>query len=134
MEAHVQPRWWAGPLHIHPRQEERIEVLAGELAARLDGHTERRERGEQLAIEAGTPHTLWNAADSDARLLIRFTPALRTEALFETAIGLGRKRRTMTPAKELLWLLIATRGYRDEIRLAWRAGLRRKAWTSRARP
>ncbi|MDF2704007.1 MAG: hypothetical protein K0S10_2953, partial [Rubrobacteraceae bacterium] len=31
------PGWTTGPDHIHPRQEERFEVLSGRLGLRVDG-------------------------------------------------------------------------------------------------
>jgi hypothetical protein len=65
--------------------------------------------------------TLANAGAEDVRLLVEFRPALRSENLFETFFGVGPGRSTARRLRDLVRLLVATRGYRDEIRIAWRS-------------
>jgi quercetin dioxygenase-like cupin family protein len=50
----------ARPLHSHPCEEERLELLAG--AMELDVAAERHmlERGDEAVIPAGTPHSWRN--------------------------------------------------------------------------
>jgi mannose-6-phosphate isomerase-like protein (cupin superfamily) len=117
LELRAAPRWSAGPVHVHPKQEERIEVIAGTLASQLGGREKTCRPGEVVRVPAGAPHTIWNAGDSELVLLVEFRPALRMAEAFETAIGLGRTRRTATPLRELVRVFLDTRGYRDEFRL-----------------
>jgi quercetin dioxygenase-like cupin family protein len=121
VDVSAKPRWSAGPIHIHPRQEERVDVLAGRLRARVGDVACEHGPGDALSIPPGTPHTLDNAGDGDVHLVVEFRPALRMESLLETAFGVGPGRRGAARLRDLVRLLVATRGYRDEIRLAWRS-------------
>jgi quercetin dioxygenase-like cupin family protein len=118
LDVRVRPRWNAGPLHIHPHQREEVEVMSGSVRSIRGGAEDRHEAGEIDQIAAGMPHTLWNGGHNDAVLSIRFRPALRTAELFETALGVGRKRWTRTRLIDLLRLLWSTRAYRDEFRFS----------------
>jgi hypothetical protein len=88
------PDWVMGPDHLHPRQEERLEVLAGELGLRVAGAPSVHRAGEVAVIRPGTAHTAWNAGDGEIHVLVDFRPALRTEALLDTMVGLAREGRT----------------------------------------
>lgn len=121
VEVSARPRWSAGPLHIHPRQEERVRVLSGRLRSRTSDGERDHGPSDVVSVPAGTPHTLVNAGEGDIRLLVEFRPALRTEALFQTFFGVGPGRRTAARLRNLLRVLVATRGYRDEIRITWRS-------------
>lgn len=112
------PRWTAGPTHVHPKQEERVEVLAGTLRSRIGRRNATHGPSDAVRIPPGTPHTLWNAGDDQLRLVVEFRPSLRMEAAFEIGFGVGRTRRTRTPLRELARLVLVSRGYRDEVRLA----------------
>ncbi|MGH3433397.1 MAG: cupin domain-containing protein [Thermocrispum sp.] len=115
-ELHLESTWTAGeskppPRHLHPRQDERFEVLAGELTVEVGGEPRRvLSAGESLEVPRGTAHRMWNAGEQTARATWRVTPALRTEQMLRF-IGEG-----MSPPRvaTLLWR------YRDEYRLARR--------------
>lgn len=96
------------PLHWHPRQRERFEVLEGELTVEL-GHDKPRVVGigEVLDIPARTPHRMWNAGSAAARASWLITPAARTEEMF----------RYMAGGTGLLRGLRLILTYRDEFRL-----------------
>lgn len=85
--AHVPAR------HVHPSQEERFTVIAGQMRFRV-GRFGRRviqaRPGETIRVPPGTPHWFGNssAAMSHARVEVR--PALRMEELFELTEALGR--------------------------------------------
>jgi hypothetical protein len=49
------PTGVAEPLHVHPRQESRAEVMAGTLRFVVDGQERRLGPGETIAIPAGVP-------------------------------------------------------------------------------
>ena len=88
------PGWTTGPDHIHPRQEERFEVLSGRLGLRVDGVERVLGEGEAVVATAGSAHAAWNAGDDTVHALVDFRPALRTETAFETLAGLARDGKT----------------------------------------
>jgi quercetin dioxygenase-like cupin family protein len=110
--------WTTGPDHIHPRQEERFEVLSGKLGLRMEGAEHFLGEGEVIVAPAGSAHAAWNASsDDEVHALIDFRPALRTETAFETLAGLardGKTNRAGAPKNPLLLALIL-REYEDEI-------------------
>ena len=69
--------------HVHPEQEERIEVLAGTVHCRVSGEVREVRTGETLVIPPGTPHALWNENPSGSRAIADSRPALEMLALFE---------------------------------------------------
>ena len=73
------------PEHLHPRQEERFEVLEGAVRTIVDGAERRYEKGETFAVPAGTPHQM--TGDGPARVHWEVRPALRTAAFFETLLS-----------------------------------------------
>ena len=75
-EAAVMP-----PEHLHPRQDERFEVLEGAVRAIVGGAERRYESGESFSVPAGTPHRM--AAEAATRLRWEVRPALRTAEFFE---------------------------------------------------
>jgi quercetin dioxygenase-like cupin family protein len=75
--------------HLHPTLVERFTVLEGELTLKLDGKTSVMRQGESAAVEPGTWHDWWNAADRDARVRVEVTPGERFAHLIETLFGLA---------------------------------------------
>lgn len=115
-----EPRWTTGPDHIHRRQEERFEVLAGRLALRVNGVERVHGAGDVIVAPAGAPHAAWNAGDDDVHVLVDFRPALRTETAFETLAGLardGKTTKTGVPRNPLRAALVLQE-FADEFALA----------------
>ena len=80
------------PVHLHPHQRERFEVLEGTLRVRVgDEHERAHGAGETFEVPAATPHTM--NADGPARTRWEVAPALRTAEFFETLYG-GRATET----------------------------------------
>jgi quercetin dioxygenase-like cupin family protein len=75
------------PQHYHPAQQERYEVVDGDISVLLDGRLVRLRAGDQLVIPVGAKHAVWSEGGGRIRWLI--TPALRTEQFFETVYGLA---------------------------------------------
>jgi quercetin dioxygenase-like cupin family protein len=73
------------PPHLHPRQEERFEVLSGRVEVRLGDEHRVLETGDTLEVPRGIVHEMSAAGGEPARLLWQTRPALRTEQFFETA-------------------------------------------------
>ena len=91
--------------HVHPRQEERIEVVYGTLRFRLGGEEQELGAGQALVLPPGVPHTLWNVGEGQARCLFDVRPALKTEAAFVGFAGFN-------PEAALLYRQLRDAGYR----------------------
>lgn len=107
----VESTWTAGGsaprTHWHPRQDERFEVLEGELTVELGGGPPRVLRaGDTLDVPARTAHRMWNAGSAPVRATWRVTPALRTEEMFRYI------DRGMSPLRGLRMLWTFRREFR----------------------
>ena len=81
-ETIVQPGGGGGPLHRHRFQEERFEILEGEIVGRI-GRTRRRVRaGETFVLPPDAPHTFTVEADEPARFITEFRPGMRLAEFF----------------------------------------------------
>jgi len=108
----------AEPMHIHPRQESRAEVVAGTLRFVVDGNERRLAPGEAITIPAGTPHYFLNDGHEDAVAIQEFRPALRTAEFFEALFELARRGELDERGKpSLLRLAILGPAFADEIRV-----------------
>jgi quercetin dioxygenase-like cupin family protein len=119
MEASYEPGSVEPPEHLHPNQDERFEILAGTMEARIAGQSQLLEAGEEVFIPAGTPHAMWNGGTETARVAWETRPALRTEEFFravarvaEAAVS-GEPLPDGAPSGEALLA-----EFRDEFRLA----------------
>ena len=74
-----EPGWTTGPDHVHPRQEERFEVISGKLGLRVEGVERVLGDGEEIMAPARSAYAAWNAGEDQVHALIDFRPALRTE-------------------------------------------------------
>jgi mannose-6-phosphate isomerase-like protein (cupin superfamily) len=84
-----------GGQHIHPKQEERFEVVEGTMRFRMGRKRVVAGPGEVVVVPPGQKHDFANAGDEDALVRVEVQPALRMEELFETAVGLAQDGRTM---------------------------------------
>jgi mannose-6-phosphate isomerase-like protein (cupin superfamily) len=71
------------PEHVHPHQQERFQVLAGTLSARINDFNLIAIPGHSFVIPAGKAHAWWNGGDDELRVLVEVRPALQTERLLE---------------------------------------------------
>jgi quercetin dioxygenase-like cupin family protein len=87
----VESTWTTGkppPRHWHPAQDERFEVIEGELTVELG--TERPQvvaAGGVIEVPARTAHRMWNAEEAPVTASWRVTPAMGTEELFRFIDG-----------------------------------------------
>ena len=115
----VAPGGFLGNEHLHPKQEERIEILSGTLRCRVGAREWNATAGEAITVPPSTPHTLWNESPEEAHALVEYRPALRMESLFETLFGLGRDGETNEEGSPgLLQGAVMLAEYEDEYRLA----------------
>ncbi len=108
----------AEPMHIHPRQESRAEIVSGTLKFLVDGTERRLGPGEAITIGAGTPHNFVNDGDEDAVAIQEFRPALRTAEFFEALFELARRGELDEHGKPtLLRFAVLGPAFADEIRV-----------------
>jgi mannose-6-phosphate isomerase-like protein (cupin superfamily) len=103
--------------HVHPRQEERFEVLKGVVEFTIRRRTVILEAGESLVVPAGTAHTWRNLSDHMALLLTEMEPAGQMETLIETLCATARNPRFRSPdgTTKLLPLAVMLDKYRDHL-------------------
>jgi hypothetical protein len=81
MEARYSGEGGMPPVHLHPRQTERFEVLEGRMETVIGGEAATYEAGMTFEVPPGTAHQM--RADGPARTRWEVTPALRTAEFFE---------------------------------------------------
>jgi quercetin dioxygenase-like cupin family protein len=114
-----EPGGFVPAAHIHPKQEERLEVLSGSPRFRIVESERAAEPGDVLTVPPGTPHTWWNAGNEETRMLVEFRPAFRTETLFETLYGLARDGKlNKRGAPNPLLAAVLVKEYADEVSVA----------------
>jgi quercetin dioxygenase-like cupin family protein len=89
VEAYVAPHGAVAAAHVHPAQEERFEVLAGELEFRVGRQALVAKPGDRVVVPAGTAHRFRNVGDETAHFVCEVKPALGFEQLIETMFALA---------------------------------------------
>ena len=89
VEAYVKPNGAVAAAHVHPAQDERFEVIAGELEFRVGKQTIVAKPGDRLLVPAGTPHRFQNVGQETAEFVCEVRPALGFEQLIETMFTLA---------------------------------------------
>lgn len=77
------------PRHVHPRMQERWEVLAGRATFRIDGTEVTAGPGDVVTAPAGAVHEAWSTSPERVRVRIELRPALRWEAFVEALFSSG---------------------------------------------
>src|SRR5919199_4311653 len=93
LELALAPGGFVPAMHLHPRQEERFEVLDGTVRFRIGASERTGSPGETFVAAPGTLHRFWNAGAVEARPRIELRPALRLEEVLEEIARLGRSRK-----------------------------------------
>jgi quercetin dioxygenase-like cupin family protein len=76
--------------HIHPQQREDFRIEAGKLQLCVGKEEHTLAVGDEHSVEARAVHAWRNVGPGTAHVVIRFTPAMRSEDFFETFCGLAR--------------------------------------------
>ena len=84
--------------HIHPRQEERFTILAGQAHFTLNGEQRVAGAGETIVVPAGVPHSEGNPGPGEIEGIVELRPALRAKELHEAFAGLVADGKT-TPGR-----------------------------------
>jgi quercetin dioxygenase-like cupin family protein/uncharacterized protein YndB with AHSA1/START domain len=83
------PQGFVAQRHVHPSQEERQEVIAGEAGLSMHGRKVIYGPGEVVTIPPGTPHRHFPGGPGESQVRFTLRPALQTEALLERLAELG---------------------------------------------
>jgi mannose-6-phosphate isomerase-like protein (cupin superfamily) len=105
--------------HVHPHQREDFRLEQGVLDLRVARRKERLEPGAERSVPPATAHAWWNAGQEEARVVVRLTPAMRSEDWFETFCGLARdgKANKKGLPRNPLQLFVMAHEYRREFGL-----------------
>ena len=80
--------------HIHPRQEERFTIIAGEAHFTLNGEQRIAGAGETIVVPAGVPHSEGNPGPGEIEGVVELRPALLTKEFHEALAGLVADGKT----------------------------------------
>jgi quercetin dioxygenase-like cupin family protein len=80
--------------HIHPLQEERFNITAGQAHFIVDGETRVLGAGETIAVPAGTRHSEENHGPAEVSGIVELRPALKTREMHEAFAGLAAEGKT----------------------------------------
>jgi quercetin dioxygenase-like cupin family protein len=85
------------PEHIHPRQEERFTILAGQAHFTLNGEKHVAGPGQTIVVPVGVPHSVANPGPAQIEGIVERRPALQAKEFHEAVAGLVGDGKT-TPA------------------------------------
>jgi len=80
--------------HIHPGQEERFTIVAGEAHFTVAGKEATAKAGETIVVPAGVRHSEGNLGSVEIAGVVELRPALRTKEFHEAVAGLVADGRT----------------------------------------
>jgi mannose-6-phosphate isomerase-like protein (cupin superfamily) len=104
-------------VHIHPKQEEKFEVLQGTMKFRYGMKKIVATAGETVVVPAGKVHDFANAGIGPAQVRVTISPALKMEEMFETNVALAKEGKTMKSGMpKPLELALFVREFKDEVR------------------
>lgn len=81
------------PRHLHLRQVERLEVLAGSVRVRTRGEDRVLGPGDTLEVARRRTHRVTNAGAGEARFLLEVRPARHIEQTMRSTFAIGRVLR-----------------------------------------
>jgi quercetin dioxygenase-like cupin family protein len=74
--------------HIHPKQEERFTITAGEARFTMNGQVHLASAGQTVVVPAGVPHSEGNTGSVDVEGAVELLPALHAKEWHEALAGL----------------------------------------------
>lgn len=118
-ELHLGPGALVAAPHMHPFQQERFEVRTGAIRVRAGGAEELLGPGESRTVAAGAVHAWSNAADGPSVVLVRLTPALRSEDFFAAFCELAHSGKANSKGlpRNPLRLAVYAHAFRREAQL-----------------
>jgi mannose-6-phosphate isomerase-like protein (cupin superfamily) len=80
--------------HVHPHQEERFMISAGEAHFTLGGEERVAGPGETVVVPVGVRHSEWNPGAVAVEGVVELRPALHSKEMFEAFGGLAAEGKT----------------------------------------
>ena len=100
--------------HVHPRIDERFDILGGEWKFDVDGVQRQAGAGDTITVPAGAVHGWQVTGGTEAITIITLCPSLQCEAYVESLFGLAQDgltdSETGLPSKAWQALLISEYG------------------------
>lgn len=90
------------PPHIHPDQEERFEILEGEMTFTLGRKKVRKGAGGVAMVPAGTRHAFHNAGDATVHMRVETRPPRDLQQFLTDFAALGRAGYMMRVGRRVL--------------------------------
>lgn len=140
IELELSPDGHVPGAHVHPRQEERFEILSGAVRFRKGLRRVTARAGDTVVVPPGVVHRFENVGNAPAHVRVEIRPALRMEELFEATVSMaleGRTTRTGMPRPFDLALFMSE--FEAEVRAPFlpaalvRAAIAPLAWMGRRR-
>ncbi len=104
--------------HIHPLQENRFEIISGEVCFSINGQEKKAVAGDVVSIPKNTPHHFWNTGTTEAHYIQEFIPALKIDEFFETFFALARDGQLNDKGvPNIFRTSLVLMAYKNEIRL-----------------
>jgi quercetin dioxygenase-like cupin family protein len=124
IEGWLPEGWQDGWRHLHPLQEERVQILDGKVIAEIGGWSRTYSAGETFIVPAGVDHSLTVVPPRAAHLVTEIAPRLRRndDLLSLESARPARILIEMTPAlrsAELVCALHRLRGRHPVGRARW---------------
>jgi quercetin dioxygenase-like cupin family protein len=85
--------------HVHPKLEERYQLVEGEVSFRLDGKERHASAGERLVVPPGVRHSFENTGQGIAHLVVEVEPALQLRESIEDGVRLGESGKLTASGK-----------------------------------
>jgi quercetin dioxygenase-like cupin family protein len=85
--------------HVHPKLEERYQLVEGEVSFRLDGKERHASAGERLIVPPGVRHSFENTGQGIAHLVVEVEPALQLRESIEDGVRLGESGKLTASGK-----------------------------------
>lgn len=84
------------PRHLHLRQDEHLEVLAGSIRLRAGGASRLLSAGDTVTIRRRHLHAMANAGTTEASFVLEVHPARRIERTIRFTFAIGRTLSPLT--------------------------------------
>jgi mannose-6-phosphate isomerase-like protein (cupin superfamily) len=115
------PSTYGPALHVHPHQEERFEVIRGNIEFVMGSNKVVCHPGESVVVPAGVAHTFQNAGDGEAEMFGEYRPGLpdHSRRFFEVYFALARAGLTDAKGLPKIWqIAVEMPMMSDHVRLA----------------
>lgn len=105
--------------HFHPRMEQRVTVVSGEMHLRVAGEHCVLRAGESTTVPPGAHHFQWNPCDSEVIAIEEVYPPGRLHDFFSVLFRLARDGKTNSQGRPSLFMAAALFAeFKDSIRQA----------------